>query len=58
MRLLEIEESCHESTDDRQDYGGPQVSRQKFEVNATQLKKLRRYLFFIYYLSFRQALFV
>ena len=37
-------------------YGGPQVLRQKFEVNTTQLNKLRQHLFFICDLSLRQAL--
>ena len=37
-------------------YGGPQVSRQMFDVNTAKLKKIRRHLFFTCYLSFRQAL--
>ena len=37
-------------------YGGPQVSRQMFDVDTAKLKRIRRHLFFTCYLSFRQAL--
>ena len=38
-------------------YGGPQASRQKFEVNTAQLKKkVRRHLFSTCYWSFRQVI--
>jgi len=44
------------AVEDLGNYGGPQVSRQMFDVNTAKLKKLRRHLFFSCYLSFRQAL--